>query len=74
MPIRATAPHGPKSALCINCADTVMNMPNCRYTLAPDAGFAEEVPVKLFVAFCSQCGYAELYLDGYTFSSNKAGA
>lgn len=74
MPIRPDSKRGGKTALCINCPDTMLNMVNSRFTLHPDNGFGESQPVRMFVAFCTTCGYTELYQDGYYFSSNETPA
>jgi hypothetical protein len=73
MPIRADPAHqGKKRALCINCPDTTLTMPNCRFTLQPDDGYSAPQPLPLFAASCTKCGYTELYLEGYLVKTDNA--
>lgn len=73
MPIRPDPVHkDQKKVLCINCPDSVLTMPNCRFTLQPDDGYTAPQPLPLFAATCTKCGYTELYLEGYLFTTDRA--
>ncbi|QSQ26437.1 hypothetical protein JY651_16550 [Pyxidicoccus parkwayensis] len=74
MPIRDDPKRGGRTALCINCPDTMLTMPNCRFTLQPDEDFGNPQTLPLFAAVCTKCGYTELYQDGYLFSSSTTPA
>lgn len=73
MPIRAhpTQP-GSKTLLCVNCPDTLLNMPLSRFHLKPDAGFGKPEVLTLFAAVCDSCGYTELYKEGLLFESGSS--
>ncbi|MFB1482716.1 hypothetical protein [Corallococcus sp. RDP092CA] len=58
MPLRAhPEQQGAMTLLCINCPESLLNIPLSRYTLKPDKGFAQAAPISLFTAICGTCGY-----------------
>ncbi|MCY1015713.1 hypothetical protein [Pyxidicoccus sp. MSG2] len=72
MPIRPDpAKNNEKTVFCINCPGVILNLANCRFTIEPDEGYEEDLPLPFFAASCMKCGYTELYRDGYLFQSNR---
>ena len=79
MPIRTSEKHGGKrTALCINCENEVLSMPNARFTLQAEADVGEIGEeggyINVVVAHCNSCGYMELYHEGYLFKFDKGDA